>query len=277
MSGNRMRNSNWGLYGGFDWGMQFYNKSRKMNVVLNNTNQDSGYTRLRTFSMDFLGRMHFEYAKFQLIPYVNFMAGPRLYATDQIVSSYIPMKETESRTSTNVHTSVSMMYGFGFGLRMRISPVVSLDARYEWMNGSPVKLVDLNKSTFGGLNYNLAVNKIALHQEQFKFGILFNLSDVEYDKKLVKEGYYRNYSLDSLEINASDSNKIIIPCNCEPCPTESYTKEYHPSSNESEPFEGTSSKGHNPGSSGGSSNSGSSGKKSFPGIKPPSKPTEIRR
>lgn len=276
MSGNRLTNPYWGLYGGVDWGMQFYGKSKKSNVALNNTRGDSGFARLRSHSMDFLGRGHLEYARYALIPYINVMAGPRIYATNQQVASYVQLKETESSTSNNVHTSVSMMYGFGAGLRLRLSPVVSLDARYEWINGSKVKQVDLSNSSFNGLSHELRYYTSKPRQEQFKFGILFDISETQYEKKLIKEGYYKVTTIDSLQIDAKDSNKIYLPCNCGPCPGSSNvtypaskegdevivyprTREYKQEDNSSEPRTRSNS-----------NSSGSSGSKgAFPGIRPP--------
>lgn len=282
MSGNRLHSNNWGVYGGFDWGMQFYGKGNKSNVALNNTAQDSGFTRLRSHSMDFLGRGHFEYAKFPLIPYFNIMAGPRIYATNQQTASYVQLKETESSTSNNAHTSVSMLYGFGAGLRLKLSQVISLDFRYEWINGTKVKQVDLKNSTFNGLNYDLKYNSFNPRQEQFKFGVLFNISERQYEKKLIKEGYYKETLIDSLLIDPKDSNRVYLPCNCSPCDDtknkETYTKETHMEpteeniENEADIDRTTRSRTN------GSSGSGSGKSKgSFPGIKPPTtRPSEKR-
>lgn len=270
MSGNRLDHNHLGVYAGFDWGMQFYGKSKKTNVVLNNTSQDSGFTRLQTYSMDFLGRAHFEYAKFPIVPYFNLMAGPRLYSTGQLVKSYVNFKDVDNSTTNNAHTSVSMMYGFGFGARIKLSPVVSLDARYEWMNGSPVKLVDMNNSTFNGLNYDLKYNRITPKLEHFKFGLIFNISEREYDKTLVKEGYFKEIAVDSVELNPADSNVIYIPCKCLPCEQTSNTYRPDVNSDEDENNHNSSRPYQAP-----SGNSG--GKGSFPGIKPPSRPTEIKR
>ncbi len=66
MSGDVMRNRYWAAYGGLDWGMQFYGRTPNSNVVLNTMNEDSGYTRLRSSSMDFLIRGHWEYARYAI-------------------------------------------------------------------------------------------------------------------------------------------------------------------------------------------------------------------
>lgn len=271
MSGNRIYSENWGLYGGFDWGMQFYEKGRKSNVALNNTRGDSGFSRLRSHSMDFLGRGHLEYAKYALIPYFNVMAGPRIYATNQQVESYVTLKETESGSSNNVHTSVSMLYGFGAGLRLRISPTISLDARYEWVNGSKVKRVDLNNSTFNGLSHDLKYYTSSPRQDQFKFGILIDLSEPDYEKKIIKEGYYKVTTIDSLQIDPKDSNKVYLPCNCDPCPKNNSSNNdtyVYPREREYRQEDPSNERERN------NSNSNSTGKSSgskgeFPGIRPP--------
>lgn len=279
MSGNRIQHKYWGLYGGIDWGMQFYGKSKKSNVALNNTRADSGFARLRSHSMDFLGRGHLEYARFPLIPYINVMAGPRIYATNQQVSSYVPLKETESSQSNNVHTSATMVYGFGAGLRLRVSPVISIDARYEWINGLKVKQVDLSNSTFNGLSHELRYYTSKPRQEQFKFGILFDISETQYEKKLIKEGYYKVTTIDSLQIDAKDSNKIYLPCNCGPCPG-STSKVTYPGSKESDEVivyprtreyqqEDNNTEPRNRNNSNQNNNSSSGSKGSFPGIRPP--------
>lgn len=279
MSGNRIQHKYWGLYGGIDWGMQFYGKSKKSNVALNNTRADSGFARLRSHSMDFLGRGHLEYARFPLIPYINVMAGPRIYATNQQVSSYVPLKETESSQSNNVHTSATMVYGFGAGLRLRVSPVISIDARYEWINGLKVKQVDLNNSTFNGLSHELRYYTSKPRQEQFKFGILIDLSETQYEKKLIREGYYKVTTIDSLQIDAKDSNKIYLPCNCGPCPGNT-SKVTYPGSRESEDVivyprtreyqqEDNNTEPRNRNNSNQNNNSSSGSKGSFPGIRPP--------
>lgn len=268
MSGNRIQNKNFGIYGGFDFGMQFYGKGKKSGVTLNTTNQDSGYTHLSTYSIDFFARGHFEYAKFRLIPYINIAAGPRLYSTNQKVASYLPLKDNESSSISNAHTSVSMMAGLSAGLRWRVGKVVSLDFRYEWMTGTPVKLVDMKNSTFNGLNYDLKINKVTPNIEQFKFGVLFDISEREYDKKLIKEGYWKDIAYDSLYVDPKDSNKVYLPCNCSPCPS-SRPSEASPTYNDTDDSDNNSSTHRRTNSS-----SGSSGKGSFPGIRPSSRPTE---
>jgi hypothetical protein len=264
MSGNRLKSSHWGLYAGFDFGMQFFGKGKTSGVILNNTNQDSGFTKLRSSAVDLLGRAHFEYAKYPVIPYFNLAAGPRLYNTSQVVGSYTPLQNTESNTTSNsVHTSVSMMYGFGAGLRIRVSPVVSFDIRYERFAGTPVKKVNMNESQFNGLQYDLKIEKIKPQNEQIKFGLLFDISERDYDKKIIEKGHYQLTSYDTIVTDKNDTGKVFIPCNCLPCNTSSINKATTPNNN---------------GNSNGRNNSepinipSSRQKSSFPEIKPPSKP-----
>lgn len=181
MSRNLSKVRPFGAYLGLDWGMQFYGHGPKTNVQLNTNAGDSGWTRLSTYSMDFLARGHFEYARFRVVPYVNAFAGPRLYSTNQRVSSYLPLKDNESTDHSNAATSFSFMYGAGAGLRVRISDVVSLDARMDWMTGTPVNMVDLDKSSFNGLNYSLSRYKVTPEYYQFRFGVLLNVGDDKSD------------------------------------------------------------------------------------------------
>lgn len=224
MSRNLLKPSPFGGYLGLDWGMQFYGKGNKTNVQLNTNNGDSGWTRLSTFSMDFFARGHIEYARYKLIPYVNFFAGPRFYSTNQKVQSYIPLANTESSDLINAATSMSFMTGAGAGLRWRISDVVSLDARFDWMSGSNVKIIDLDKSTFNGLSYNMVKKSVSPEYYQLKFGVLFNLGDDEnYEPATNTQTTYREpqyiYTQPTYQYFDSSSNTWkelpMCPCNCD--------------------------------------------------------------
>jgi len=224
MSRNLLPASPFGGYVGFDWGMQFYGKGNKTNVQLNTNSGDSGWTRLSTFSMDFFARGHIEYARYKLIPYVNFFAGPRFYSTNQKVQSYIPLANTESSDLINAATSMSFMTGAGAGLRWRVSDAVSLDARFDWMSGSNAKIVDLDKSTFNGLSYNLVKKSVTPEYYQVKFGILFNLGDDEnYEPANTTQTTYREpyyiYTQPTYQYFDSSTNSWketpMCPCNCD--------------------------------------------------------------
>lgn len=225
MSRNLLPASPIGGYVGLDWGMQFYGRGNKTNVQLNTNNGDSGWTRLSTFSMDFFARGHVEYARYKLIPYVNFFAGPRFYSTNQRVKSYIPLANTESSDAINAASAVSFMTGAGAGMRWRISDVVSLDARFDWMSGSDVKLVDLDQSTFNGLSYNLLKKSVTPEYYQLKFGVLFNLGDDddENEHKQSASNAYREpqyvFTPPTYQFYDSSSKTWkdlpMCPCNCD--------------------------------------------------------------
>ena len=292
MSRNLLKASPFGGYLGLDWGMQFYGKGNKTNVQLNTNNGDSGWTRLSTFSMDFFARGHLEYARHKLIPYVNFFAGPRFYSTNQKVQSYIPLANSESSDLINAATAVSFMTGVGAGMRWRISDAVSLDARFDWMNGSGTKLVDLDKSTFNGLNYNLVKRNVSPEYYQLKFGVLFNLGDDEnYEPTRTTYNTYREpqyiYTQPTYQYFDSSSNTWkdlpMCPCNCDstgkkispnnirrtyPAPP---VKQQGDSNRgwEPQPEIRGSGSGTSPRQSGGSGSSPiPTGKGAFPGIKP---------
>ncbi|MBC7424907.1 MAG: hypothetical protein H7321_00110 [Bacteroidia bacterium] len=278
MSGNQLKkNDVWGAYGGFDFGMQFYGRTPKSNVVINTVNQDSGFTRLSTISYDFLARAHFEYAKFPIIPYFNAFGGPRLYSTSQRVASYLQLKNNESSSSNNAHTSASLVYGIGVGARVRLTPRLSLDARYEIVRGSSVKMVDMDQSKFSGLNYNLKYNTVNPAYGQFKVGLIFDLSEMKEEKKLLTPGHYVESYYDSVYVDPKDSNIRYLPCQCEPCPKKSY--EYidtTPGAPRTQPRQRNTPSwpsengGGNGGGNGGRSGMGGGSRGSFPGIKVPS-------
>lgn len=275
MSGNRLKSKNWAAYGGIDWGMQFYGRTPNTNVVLNTVREDSGYTRLRTNSMDFLFRTHWEYARFPIVPYFNLMGGPRFFSTRQKVASYLNLTETESSTSHNVHLSASMMFGAGVGVRAKVTKCISIDVRYEMLYGTNVKLVDMERTNFNGLNYNLQTHKVAPVFSQIKIGVIFDLSASETERREKTPGYYREEVYDSLYSDPSDSSVRYLPCPCVPCvdkkkePTKSVPQnnnnDNNDDSNDNTPV-------INPTRPGNGSGKGSGGKESFPGIKTPPAP-----
>ena len=293
MSRNLMHKSPIGGYVGLDWGMQFYGKGNKTNVQLNSNNGDSGWTRLSTFSMDFFARGHIEYAKYKLIPYMNFFAGPRFYSTNQKVKSYIPLANTESSDLINAATSMSFMAGAGAGLRWRITDVVSLDTRFDWMSGSNTKIVDLDKSTFNGLSYNLVKKSVAPEYYQVKVGLLFNLgNDENYEPAKTTQTTYREpqyiYTQPTYQYFDSNSNTWkelpMCPCNCDSTgkkispsnirrvtPTAPAKKVKRIRNEETQPQEdpsGSSNGGSTRPPAGSGSTPVPTGKGAFPGIKP---------
>lgn len=279
MSGNKLSSDHWAGYAGFDFGMQFYGRTPKSNVVINTVNQDSGFTRLHSNSLDFMFRAHLEYNKHKLVPYITGFAGPRFYSTGQQVASYLTLKDNESSTSNNVSLTAALMAGVGVGARLQISQTVSLDARWEITAGTRTKVVNTSGSKFNGLNYNLDKRDINSNFGQFKFGVIFNLSETEYTKKLVEPAHYETRT-DSVIMEVSDTGKIFVkckPCNCENNRTSEQsledTEQRIPEIIKTEPTRINTS-----GSSGSGSSGGSKG--SFPGIKPPSgggsRPSEKR-
>ncbi len=266
MSGNLLKGEYWAVYGGLDWGMQFYGRSKDVEVLINSANQDKGLTHLRSSSTDFLARFHFEYAQFPIIPYVNIAGGPRILMTGQQVSSLLTSNEYESSNSHNVSNDVALMANVGVGLRVKISPSVSLDARYEQYYGGKAQVVDLQNSQFVGTEYTLSKNKINTNSSQFKFGFIFDLSQHEEEKTLVEPGHYETKS-ERYYLDPSDTNKIIQPCPCGPCDErdDNRTRNIYDQGGVEEYPVGTRTR-TNTGINIGSGTSGGS-KKSFPGLK----------
>lgn len=269
MSGNLLKGEYWAVYGGLDWGMQFYGRGVESEVTINSKNQDKGLTHLRSSSMDVLARFHAEYAQFPIVPYVNFATGPRIFMTGQHTSALLTSTEYESSNSNNVFNDAALMGSLGVGFRVKISPYVSLDARYEQFYGGKAEVIDLHNSQFKGTEYTLSKNRISTNSSQFKLGFIFDLSQDEEEKKLLEPGHFETKT-ERYYLDANDTNKIIQPCPCGPCDDKEdddnsrYNRwdqghEGVPAGTRNRTF-----KGFDPGS-------GSSGgsKKSFPGISTP--------
>lgn len=279
MSPNLTGRKDFGGHLGVDFGALWYGRGKHYGVVLNNSSLDSGFTRLSTHSFDIFARGHFEYARFRIKPYVNAVAGPRIYATSQYVKSYHPKTDYENSSNTNVANSVSFMYGAAIGARIAVSKHVSIDGRWEFLMGTQTQTTDLEASEFNGISsFSLKKNIITPEYSQWKFGVLFDLwnsyesSTTHTNNDVVQTNEY--YYFDS-----SANQYIKVNCRCTEKPVGSdTTKKYHgpyPDKNAMDFDEGGSSKIPEPsrtkGSginipSGGSGSSGSS-KGSFPGIK----------
>lgn len=276
MSNNLIPRTDFGAYLGFDFGMQFYGHGKNYGVVLNNTELDSGFTRLNTTSFDFFVRGHFEYAKFRLKPYVNGFIGPRLYSTNQYTEAYHHKQDYDNSSSNSVATSGSLMYGGALGARYAISKHVSLDLRYELMQGTETRLVDLDQSAFSGIStFNLNKFKVAPAYSQWKFGVLFDLWDGNTEKEY--EPLNNNEVTEVTEYYTYDSvsNQYIrVNCKCKQTPVNADSTEIQSTAGKRPvPFDEPDTQNNpKPKSSWTPSGSGRSGggggRGSFPGIKP---------
>lgn len=228
MSGHakRLKTNNIGIYGGLDFGVQFMGKSEKSNVELNTTTLDSGFTRLSNRAYDIFARFHVEYTGNVIVPYFTAFAGPRINATGQLVKSYTPLIDHERSSYNNAYTSASLNYGIGVGVRVQLNRTISLDARYEYMGATEAKLMDLNNAQFNGLSYRRNLSDLAQEYNFFKIGVIFNLSTSRYEKKVVKEGYYKETVYDSLTIDSSDENIRYLPCKDLPCDPKTFKSRY---------------------------------------------------
>ncbi|MFT7591288.1 MAG: hypothetical protein ACI9UJ_001211, partial [bacterium] len=83
MSGNILPGENLAIYGGLDWGMQFYGRSDKSEVLINSVNEDRGLTYLRSHSNDIFLSGQIEWAKARIVPYVTGSIGTRIFTTGQ--------------------------------------------------------------------------------------------------------------------------------------------------------------------------------------------------
>ncbi len=274
MSGNLRPHKSIGIYAGFDWGMMFYGRTPNSNVVINTQNEESGYTRLKNNSMDLMFKLHVEYANSPVVPYINASLGTRFYYTNQRVRSYLALKDNESGTTHNAAFTASLMAGLGVGARVKLAPRVSLDARYDYMIGTKTSQVDLQRSRFNGLNYNLVKRSLTPSHSMLRLGIILDLSGETRERVLKKPGHYKEVYYDSLIVeNVSDSSVIVLPCECN-CKESTLSKKKEDSKRTPKGNDEEKEKKKklpriqwDPGSDG--SSGGGSSKGSFPGIKTP--------
>lgn len=213
MSKNALNNSDFGIYGGLDWGMQFHGRSDRTDVNLSTGPDDIGYTMLKSLSHTFLVRGHAEYARYRLIPYVTAFAGPRMYFTGQKVALYETPEEVDGTVRENVQTVGVMQAGVGAGARIRVVDGFSIDARYELAFANDKEVVDVNNSYLSGTNYNFAQRIQAGNAGQFKIGLIFDFSEQGREKELVKEGYYREVK--ETYFYDPNSQRFLNNCDCD--------------------------------------------------------------
>lgn len=220
-SKNLLESDKWAAYLGIDWGMQWYGHGSNTIVALNTTNADSGFTRLNMSSMDFLVNGKLELGgNLPFHPYLIGFAGPRLYFWQQHTESFIPLKDYESSSSNNAHTSATINYGAGLGARVRLSQYVHLDARATVMKNSNLKMVDMDKSSFDGLKYNLVTKYHEPSYYQLRLGVIFEFRDDEDDND---DNYYRSNQNNT---NSNNQQQFLYyyldsagrPVKCVPCP-----------------------------------------------------------
>jgi len=258
MSGNLIKNTPFAFYGGLGWGMQFRDRTKRQEVILNTVNEDLGYTFLSSLSNDILLRGHIEFPKYRIVPYATFFAGPRIYSTGQKVGMYNPPVDTEGSTRDNVKNSTLLAMGVGIGARLKLTDYASLDMRYEQIFGETKSVVDLTESRLVGTAYNLNLKNQVTDFGQFKIGVIFDLSTSDYEKRIVKEGYTKEVT-ETYYIDPEDADKIIIEC--KPCRERTTTKVIY----RDDPTQTTTPSR----SGGGTSSGGGGGKKSTPKIKAP--------
>ena len=266
MSGNLLSAENIGLYGGLDWGMQFYGKSESHDIELNSSTQERGLTQLAQLSNDLQLKLHLEYAQFPIIPYVNAFAGPKIFSTSQYAESFQSSNEYETSNRINVQNKAAFTYGYGLGARVRINSHISLDGRYEWQMNPGVDVASLSQSRFNGRSFDLQNDRLTSGFGQFRFGVVFDLSARDYDKVVDEPGHYEEVIYENVPVQQGDSSTIILPCPCKPC-DDNTDSEWD---NDNPYMRGGSGgwNGSGGGSSGGSGSGGSSG--GFPGISSPS-------
>lgn len=269
MSGNLLPGENLAIYGGLDWGMQFYGRSDKSEVLINSVNEDRGLTFLRSHSNDIFISGQIEWAQTRVVPYLTGSVGTRILSTGQTTRALLASTEYESTQDNGVHTRATMALKAGVGVKFKLSPHVYFDARYEIVQTDMLRTVDYSNTAFNGLSFDLGLKKMNMSADQFRFGFVFDVSGNEY-KKVVDEPGHWEETTQRLYTDPSDSTKLFVPCPCDKPKRQSRNKKNNNSRNT--PInEGPS---RFPGSEGGifspGSGSGSgSGKGGFPGLKKP--------
>lgn len=263
MSKNILPSQHIGFYAGFDYGFQITGRGDRREVILNTVNEDMGYTYLSSNTHDFLLRGHLELHSKYIMPYATGAFGPRASFTGQKVGMYNPPIETEGTSRSNVYGTANLIWNAGVGTRIRLNDVVSLDARYEWTGGNASRVVDLENSNLATTTFNLRFKERSNIQNALKIGVVFNLSSHEYERRKVKDGYYKE-EVQTYYVDPENADKIIVPCDCTPCGDRDYY-----SDDEDDDFRYRRNGGGinmGGGSSGGSSGGG---KSSTPEIKGP--------
>lgn len=214
-------------YVGVDWGMLWYGHTDNTIVAINTTNLDSGFTRLNMSSMDFLlnGKLELGTAS-PIHPYINGFIGPRLYFWQQYTESFMHLTDYENSSSNNAHTSATINYGIGGGVRVRLGNYVHLDARATVMKNSSLKMVDMTKSNFDGLKYNLVTKFHEPLYSQIRVGVIFELGDHENYNERNDNPVYNSSSTNNTTNNNNTNQQYLYyyvdslgnPVKCVPCP-----------------------------------------------------------
>ncbi len=265
MSGNILPGENVAIYGGLDWGMQFLGRSANDEVLLNSVNEDRGLTFLRSHTNDIFVTGHFEYTQFPIVPYFSAGFGTRILTTGQTTRALLSSTEYESSQDNGVHTRAALATKFGLGVKFKLSPRVYLDARYELFQTNKINTVDYSTSVYNGLSYDLGLRKMNLSADQFRFGVVFDVSEGTRKKVVDQPGHWEEQE-QTLYVDPSDSTKVFVPCPCDKPKKTKRTQRNNSSSNEpSWPRDNSPNNGgiFNPGSGSGT------GKSPFPGTKKP--------
>ncbi|MFT7592513.1 MAG: hypothetical protein ACI9UJ_002451, partial [bacterium] len=154
------------------------------------------------------------------------------------------------------------------GLKLKLTPHIYFDARYEYTESGSFRTVDYKNSAFNGLDYDLGFKRLNINAEQFRFGFVFDIGGDNYEKVVDEPGHWEE-TTQTLYVDPIDSTKVFVPCPCDKPKTKrrSSNRNNYPDM----PQENQGKKRF-PGSEGGIFTPGSgsgSGKGDFPGIKKP--------
>lgn len=269
MSGNILPGENLAIYGGLDWGMQFYGRSDKDEVVINSVNEDRGVTFMRSHVNDIFITGQMEWAQTRFIPYVTASAGTRIFTTGQTVKALAESTEYERSTEDGLFTRAAFATKLGMGARIKLTSVMHLDMKYEFIQSGKMKVVDYGATKFDGLEYQVSTQQMDLNAHQWRVGLVFDVSYDEYKKEVDEPAHWEERTQE-LYLDPSDSSKIVIPCSDAPKENKKSGRTRKSTNGEIIDLPGASrpkSRRFDTWGSGGSSGSGS--KSGFPGVKTP--------
>jgi hypothetical protein len=173
--------------GSFNWGLgmdfNHFRRGPKSDVVFNTDLEDKGFTRLETSAFNFHGIARFEKRVGLIYPYAAAKIGFNLYSTQQYTEAYRNSTSYESQNTENISTDVTPFFSYELGVRARLTGGFSVFASYENRTGNKLEVVNLSQSTFNGFTYNNDVRVLDYKIENIKFGVLFNLSAAERERR----------------------------------------------------------------------------------------------
>jgi len=210
MSGNRLKGENYSLYGGAEFGVQYFNHSPLDSIVVNLTNHKLAESFIRSRTTDLAMRWQFEYSGRRIKPYSSVSAGVRLMTTQQKVSQ-IDVEGIYDPSNVHSISNRSAAVGcFGLGAKFMISPWLYLDVRKEWSFGSnKVAVVDYNNVNLEGVLYAPDIQKMSFNSSTYKIGVVFNFGKKDTRTLLDQEAHFEYSCIDIASQKSANSMQVV--------------------------------------------------------------------